>query len=65
MMMPRWFSGWKYSAAGLPMRPSHDSVISEAPPTAIPFTAAITGIRVSRIARVMSWKVATASRTSA
>ena len=64
MMIPRWFSGWKYSAAGVPIRESQHSVISEAPPTAIPFTAAITGTFVSRMARVMSWKVAKASRIS-
>jgi hypothetical protein len=54
MVSPRWFSGRKYSAAGVPIRASKHNVISHAPPTAIPLTAAMTGTRVCSAARVMS-----------
>lgn len=64
IVSPRAFSGWKYSVAGVPIRASQDSVISEAPPTARPLTAATTGTRVARMARVMSWKLSKAWRTS-
>ena len=55
MVSPMVFSGRKYSAAGVPIRASKHSVISHAPPTAIPFSAATTGTRVSSAALVMSW----------
>ena len=55
MVSPMVFSGRKYSAAGVPIRASKHRVISHAPPTAIPLSAATTGTRVSSAARVMSW----------
>jgi hypothetical protein len=55
MVSPMVFSGRKYSAAGVPIRASKHSVISHAPPTAIPLSAATTGTRVASAARVMSW----------
>ena len=61
MVSPMLFSGRKYSAAGVPRRASKHSVISQAPPTAIPLRAATTGTRVCSVARVMSWNSSTSA----